>query len=254
MKDRCISEPNLPNQKVTLAAVSEQLPNICAELTRLGVSCLTVTAFSCLAEPVCSHADMLCHPMGGEKVLIARGNKHLFLELKKAGFYPEETQKNLMKEYPGDILLNAAQIGSYCFASRYCDEKLQESFRHRKIFFVPVRQGYAKCSTVIVSKKAILTADPSIAAAAKQCGFDVLRVQAGFVELPGYPYGFLGGACGKLSADTLAFTGDLSTHPDHEAIVSFLRNYRVYPVCLQQGPLQDIGGILPLSEEEKAEK
>ena len=209
MKDRCISEPNLPNQKVTLAAVSEQLPNICAELTRLGVSCLTVTAFSCLAEPVCSHADMLCHPMGGEKVLIARGNKHLFLELKKAGFYPEETQKNLMKEYPGDILLNAAQIGSYCFASRYCDEKLQESFRHRKIFFVPVRQGYAKCSTVIVSKKAILTADPSIAAAAKQCGFDVLRVQAGFVELPGYPYGFLGGACGKLSADTLAFTGDL---------------------------------------------
>ena len=81
-----------------------------------------------------------------------------------------------------------------------------------------------------------------------------LRVQAGFVELPGYPYGFLGGACGKLSADTLAFTGDLSTHPDHEAIVSFLRNYRVYPVCLQQGPLQDIGGILPLREEEKAEK
>ena len=47
--------------------------------------------------------------------------------------------------------------------------------------------------------------------------------------------------------------GDLSTHPDHEAIVSFLRNYRVYPVCLQQGPLQDIGGILPLREEEKAE-
>ena len=43
-------------------------------------------------------------------------------------------------------------------------------------------------------------------------------------------------------------------HPDHEAIVSFLRNYRVYPVCLQQGPLQDIGGILPLREEEKAEK
>lgn len=93
MKDRCISEPNLPKQKVTLAAVSEQLPNICAELTRLGVSCLTVTAFSCLAEPVCSHADMLCHPTGGEKVLIARGNKHLFLELKKQDFIRKKHKK-----------------------------------------------------------------------------------------------------------------------------------------------------------------
>lgn len=250
----CIREPNLPHGRVTLAAVSGKAVKAAKALERLGVAVLSVDECPALPEPIFSHPDMLCHPLGGRDVLVARGNDNLREKLRREGFLPAETRERLCGVYPEDILLNAARIGDLCFGSQKCEEKLQRVCREKNIRFIPVRQGYAKCSTVVVSQRAILTADPSIAKAAEACGVDVLRVRAGYVELPGYSYGFLGGACGKLSQDVLAFAGDLSQHPDSDAITAFLRNYHIAPLSLYGGALMDIGGILPLREEEIAQR
>lgn len=247
------TSPNLPKGKVVQTAISSQARTTIKALEACGIACLTIPPWPVLDVPVQSHADMLCHPLGGKDVLIARGSEHLYLSFQESGFQPSFTQNFLRREYPGDILLNAVQMGTICFASPHCDEQLKEALRKRNIRLIPVNQGYAKCSTVVVSEEACITADPSIGDAAGKAGFDVLRIRSGFVELPGYPYGFLGGACGKLAKDTLAFAGDLRTHPDADAIFSFLTNHHVSPFSLHGGPLLDIGGILPLREEEEKE-
>ena len=231
-----VREPNLPRGRVTLAALSARAERVREALAGLGCAVLAAEPCGALLPAVA-----------------ARGNARLFESLAAAGFAPRWSERELQPSYPGDVLLNAAEVGRFCFGSAHCDESLRAAWEERGQMFVPVRQGYAKCSTAIVSREAVVTADPSIAKAAAGCGLDVLRIREGFVELPGFSFGFLGGACGKLSRDTLAFVGDLRTHPDCAAIEAFLRSHGVFALSLCGGPLRDVGGILPLREEEGAD-
>ena len=79
----------------------------------------------------------------------------------------------------------------------------------------------------------------------------MLKILPGCIRLPGYGYGFIGGCCGKLDAATMAFAGDVLTHPDGRKILSFLERHGV--CCrnlLPEGEkLLDIGSILPLMQE-----
>ena len=76
----------------------------------------------------------------------------------------------------------------------------------------------------------------------------MLKIQKGFISLPGYDYGFIGGCCGKLSKNILAFTGKIESHPDYNNIKDFCRNYNVNVLSLTNDDLLDIGGILPIAE------
>ena len=71
-----------------------------------------------------------------------------------------------------------------------------------------VTQGYANCSVAVVDERWIITADCGIARACRAAGLDVLQICPGFIR-SGMVLGFIGGCCGKLGADQLAFTGRL---------------------------------------------
>ena len=102
------------------------------------------------------------------------------------------------------------------------------------------RQGYARCSVCVVDENSIITADAGIAAAAEGRGLDVLRIQAGFFELP---------SCFKLSKTELVFTGTIDRHPDRGAIIGFLHDHGVEALYLRDEPAVDIGGIIPIFEQ-----
>ena len=104
-------------------------------------------------------------------------------------------------------------------------------------------------SVCVVDENSIITADAGIAAAAEGRGLDVLRIQAGFFELPGYSYGFIGGSCFKLSKTELVFTGTIDRHPDRGAIIGFLHDHGVEALYLRDEPAVDIGGIIPIFEQ-----
>ena len=74
----------------------------------------------------------------------------------------------------------------------------------------------------------------------------MLTVSKGAVKLAGYSYGFIGGASGKISSDTVAFCGDIDTHPDSDAIRAFLSKYGIKALSLDDNSLYDIGSIIPL--------
>ena len=64
------------------------------------------------------------------------------------------------------------------------------------------------------------------------------------VDLPGYGYGFIGGACGFCAErGEVWFAGDPLTHPDGAAVVDFVtsRGFRAFP--LGSGRLLDCGGM-----------
>lgn len=242
-----VQNPNLPQADIGLAAVSATYPAIAAALMRLGIECIAVGPSSALAEPVGSHADMLCFHVGGDSAVVAQGCASLCADFKKHGFRVTESQNLIRSPYPFEVGLNAADVGGRLIANpHFLDGSIPAACR--EIQMVPVHQGYAKCSVAVVDENSLITADSGIAAAAGHAGFDVLQIRPGDILLPGCEYGFLGGACGKIGENMMAFTGKIQNHRDFSAIRAFLSYRRIDAVALSDGPLIDIGGILPLME------
>jgi len=247
-----VYSPNLPTEKVSAAVVGSVDPRVIHSLEAMGVWTLTVGPNRSLPAALCRHADLLAHPLGNGAVLAAQGESRLCNALSGFGFAVTCLKKELAPHYPGDVALNAARIGNRLV----CNEKatapeLLEAARQTGLEVINVRQGYAKCSLCIVSENAVITADEGLACSLNQAGLDVLKIIPGCIRLPGYGYGFIGGCCGKLDATTMAFAGDILTHPDGKKILSFLESHGVSSCnLLEEGEkLLDIGSILPVMQE-----
>ncbi len=200
---------------------------------------------SSLQEPVSCHPDMTLYPAGDGRVVCAPS---VFAEysalLSSFGRTLVQGKTPLFKDYPRDVAYNVLNVGSYAFARwDYVDIVLQRVAREQGTFFVPVAQGYSRCSALVVGN-GVVTADASIANAVYNTGFSVLKISPGYIELPGYDYGFIGGASGVLDEETVAVFGDLDFHPDGEAMRQFIFRQGFDLREIKGTPLTDVGTIL----------
>lgn len=251
MKMKFVENPNFPQSDVGLAAVSRTYPEIPEALRRLGIKTVEVGPDARLDASVSNHADMLCHHLGGRKIVCARGNPNLAKTLMQYGFDVIESNICIHRPYPADVALNALRVGEKLIAGRAgLDETIARYCGNHGIQMIPVRQGYAKCSAAAVDPKSVLTADEGIARAGIRAGLCVLKIRPGFIRLDGCDYGFIGGTCGMIGKRTMAFTGKIESHPDGGEIKRFLEQRGIRIIALLDSPLVDVGGILPLKERE----
>ena len=118
----------------------------------------------------------------------------------------------------------------------------------QKYKIVNVNQGYTKCSVCKVSENAIITADQSIAKAAQAMGIDVLPICEGYISLPPFKHGFIGGASGLCNGlKTLYFCGNINLHKDADAIKAFCKNHNREIVSLSDEVLFDVGTLIFLN-------
>lgn len=248
MTTNFIETPNLPSTDVALVAASGTYPEIIQSLNDFGIETLQICPSKLLSTPVCCHADMLCHHLGGNQIIVAKGEEYLINNLKEYGFAITESNSKLESEYPQDIPINAARIGNHLFANMMLDSTIAEYCKSSRVDITYIRQGYTKCSIAVVDHNSIITADNCIADAARKLGIDVLKISPGFITLKGYDYGFIGGCCGLIGKNKIAFTGSLQSHPNYIQIRDFIENKQVEIIILTDENLVDIGGIIPLKE------
>ena len=105
-----------------------------------------------------------------------------------------------------------------------------------------VRQGYVRCSCVVLPDKALITEDEGIARAALEAGGEVLLVKKADILLPGYDRGFIGGCCAVLE-DKVLFFGRIEDHPSYAMIADFLSSRGCEAISLFDAPLRDCGGV-----------
>jgi len=241
--------PNIPINKVTTALAGEMPETIYNAFLALGISIVKIPKSAFLQAPVASHADMLCHHLGGNEILLSKSSKDLQEDLFNLGFNAKIISKELSEQYPSDIALNCARVGKKLICnSNYASPEILDYCNKNNIEIIDVPQGYAKCSVCIVNENAIITEDTSIKIKCEQKGIDVLLVKKGHVTLQGFDYGFIGGCSALISANKLAFFGNIELHPDYKNIKSFLNNYNIVPISISNIKLTDIGGIIPLIE------
>lgn len=145
--------------------------------------------------------------------------------------------------YPKDILYNAAVVGEYLFCNLLkTDPVLLEVAEMKGFKTIDVKQGYTRCSTLVVNSSALITSDNGIHSVALNCGVDSLLVSNEDVVLEGYPHGFIGGT-GGVFENKMIFCGDVSKHRDFRKIKEFCGKYSV-EIFYTSEPLRDFGSVL----------
>lgn len=229
------------------AVVDIRIPKAAeASLVANGFSVVKLPPHPALPRPVASHPDMLVF---FDRDCIFCTRSYFEIAKQELEVISESCQKPIRlvsdevgSAYPLDILLNAAPLGDRLIChSKHTARELTALYK-----VIPVKQGYAKCSTVILGSRAIITEDASIAQAAEQSGVDVLRISPNAVRLAGYDTGFLGGAASLApygGTDNIYFCGDLNTHPSARDIQAFCKQHGFSAVSLSNEPLTDVGTI-----------
>ena len=208
-------------------------------LQQEGFEAIPLAPFSALSHPVDTHADMLLLSVGN--VVFVHKDYKIDLSAFENVIHIDEPLGN---KYPNDVLLNIAIVGKNVFANiKNASKTILKYLEDNGFAIHHVSQGYAHCSTCIVSENAIITADKGIAQAAQCVGIDVLLISEGNISLPPYNHGFIGGACGATS-HSIYFCGSLNYHPDGDKIREFIKNHSKDIIELSDSPLIDIGGIL----------
>ncbi len=216
-------------------------------LKKQGICVIETTQNPAVDEKISFHADISFF-FDGEDTLFVASEMGEYEDLfgkfvSRVIVIPEK----LGKDYPRDVLLNCVLLGKKLICNvDTVSPTVLKYFTEKGFFIINVKQGYTKCSVLPVSDNAIITDDLSIANACISAGIDVLAVSKGSVRLRGFDYGFLGGATGRISENTVAFCGDIDYHPDCDKIKKFLEKYGLCPMSLDKNQLYDIGSIIPL--------
>ena len=251
---RFVEYSNLPHEADTLLIGEKYADILQFSLKKIGIQPKLIPDNPDVDERLSGHADLSVFHAGGDRIYLAP-----FLEgtdfhksLSKLGadvVFPERIQN---KTYPNDAQLNACSLGKslICTPHVTADEIVNYFTNKQGTNLILSRQGYAKCSVCVVDDSSLITADRGIAEAAKSNGLDVLLINAGYIDLPGFSYGFIGGAACRLSDRLMAFTGVLDRHPDKQAILAFIRARGFEPVFLTEKRIFDIGSAIPLTEKQ----
>ena len=204
-------------------------------------------------ERLSGHADLSVFHAGGEEIWLAPYLRESAFATRLAALGAQVHIADIAQSaaYPHDAQLNIAALGgAFIYNPKVSYAPVIEYLTDvRGMRGAPVRQGYAKCSVLVVDERSIITQDAGIARAARGIGLDVLEIAPGHVVLDGFEYGFLGGAGFMPAADIMAFTGTLDAHPDRARILAFLAAHGVNAVYLTGLPVFDIGSAIPISEQ-----
>ena len=246
MTGEFIKRPLLPESDVTLCAVSEDAVDIIRLLEERGIAVIRVRKAENLPDMISSHADLQVLPLGDECVAVNEAQEEVISMLEKRGFRVIKVG-GFGKKYPDDCVLNLLPFGDMLIGKRsVIPQELIDLGRFRT---VNVRQGYCRCSSLLLDDQTVLTDDKSIGDTVLNFAKFTIILKQKEILLEGYDHGFIGGSCGKLSEKEIAFAGII---PDSEfgyLLKKELTDHGFFFRELGKEPLRDIGGIVPLKQK-----
>lgn len=246
-----LSTPFLPDSDVTLMLVDGRISEIMERrLKDKGVRIIKTEALPQLPSAISYHPDIMVYHMGDNVVVVAPNvSQSTMLSLEYEGFEVVYGANALKSNYPYDIAYNIARIGNNVMHRfKYTDPIAHALLKKQGLKFIDVKQGYTKCSVLVVDENSIITEDIGIAKAASKEGLNVLLIEKGYVMLPGMNYGFIGGCGGLISKSVMAFAGDISLHPDYIKIKKFMDERSIDIYNLADTVVQDLGSLIPLKQ------
>lgn len=209
----------------------------------MGFKIIPIPPTDLVAEPIRSHPDIQIFIHNNSAFMHPAISRDVIKSIEKY-CNVNICSTELNSKYPLDIAYNIVCIGNRAIHKTECTPtEIKKYFTDNNINLISTNQGYSKCSTLVVNEKSIITSDKSIHKIAVANEIDSLLITPGFINLPGYKHGFIGGASG-LFKKTILLTGKIDHHPDYELIIDFINKKEINICYLSQNPIIDIGSIL----------
>lgn len=240
----------IPLRQAKIAIVDGRVDNeIVTNLEKLNITVVKSIECKEIDSNIWYHPDMVMHPISYDTLVVAPNVYDYYNEaLSPFGIKVIKGETILEKKYPNDIAYNVARLNDIAIHNfKYTDEVLKFYFKKESIELLEVKQGYSKCSLAIIDNMSGITADKYMYDKLTDKGYKVLLIEPGYIDLEGYSYGFIGGACGNLSKNKILFSGKFDNHPDYKRIVSFIKSRNMEIVILSENHIIDIGTIITLS-------
>lgn len=217
-------------------------------LKSLNISLMEIPPCSNLYDSINGHVDIQINILDKNKkeIIIQREMPEAFKKaLIKNNISFIESKGSLGYKYPSNIILNSLILENHFVHNlKFTDPNLLDTQKNKRL--INVKQGYTKCSTLVVSDKAIITSDKSIYSQLIKEDFDILLLPPGDIILEGLNYGFIGGTGGLINKNIMAFFGSLENYLYGCEVKNFLAKYNVKPLYLSRGKLIDRGSIMVL--------
>ena len=242
-----IFKPNLPNKKVKTVIIDFRVPeDIINVFKENGVEVIKTKKLDCLYDSVIGHPDMQIHHLGKNEFICEPTVYDYYTEnLKNAIIYKGKTY--LKGEYPFDIAYNVLVVGNFVFHNlKYTNPEILEYYKSHNYKLIDVKQGYTKCSALVVDENSIITSDKLIAKNATENGLDALFVDAGDIKLKCMSNGLAGGIGGKIDKNILAIYGDINKLKTSSEILEFCAARSVKILPLNKEIPEDFGSIIPI--------
>lgn len=217
-------------------------------LENQGLTCISIPKCTSLYNAIDGHVDIQLAVLNKckKEVIIHKNMDENFKNLLVSkNIIFQETACSLNSTYPDNVILNALILNNYFIHNlNFTDSNLLKTQNSKKL--IQVKQGYTKCSCLILNETALITSDSGIYKILSTKGFDILLLPPGDIELPGLDYGFIGGTGGMISENTMAFFGSLDYYLYGDLVKSFLSKYKIKPLYLKNSKLTDRGSLLTL--------
>lgn len=239
-----VKQPYLPDNDASLCIIDKN-----AEICSLkDLNIIRTTVIKNVLEGIDTHPDMcVCH-LENNKIVVSPDSYQYYNEiLSDFGFEIIKGDSVLSPEYPSDIAYNCVLINGKLFHNlKYTDKKILEFAQDNNYERINVKQGYTKCSTLIVDSESVITSDAGLYKVYINNGIKTLYVSNEKIKLRNFNCGFIGGCGGLLSKNKMAFFGDVKKHPDYNRIREFLSERNIEIICICEGEISDYGSIIPL--------
>lgn len=238
-----IEKPHLPERDVSLFLIDKNAENV--KLDNL----IEAYGHDNLLSGIDSHPDMTFCPLYNGECVVAKEAFDYYSEmLSPYGLKVISGENDISENYPYDIAYNCVLLNGKLFHNiKYTDRAIIKYCDLNNIELVNVKQGYTKCSTLIVNEKSVITCDKKLNEVYLKHGISSLYVNNRSIRIRGFDHGFIGGCGGKISKNKIAFFGDLKTHIDFIKIEKFLNERGIDYVSLCDGILYDYGTLIPLN-------
>ncbi|MEI7810932.1 MAG: DUF6873 family GME fold protein [Ignavibacteria bacterium] len=149
-------------------------------------------------------------------------------------------------KYPESAAYNAVRNENYLIHNLSATNSsiLEDSVSLEKI---NVRQGYCRCNLIALKEDHFITSDEAIDRELRSRELKSLYISPGEIILPGFPHGFLGGACGVFE-NKFFLIGSLNSLSNGEELHRYLESLDYTIIELYNGQVFDGGSILFIAE------
>ncbi|URZ16944.1 DUF6873 family GME fold protein [Clostridium felsineum] len=215
-------------------------------LKKLDLNIILTPICKDISSPISGHPDEVICKVSDKLMIIYKSSTSEFIaSIKNLGINIIKSSNTLGNEYPNDVALNGVVLKDFFIHNiKYTDPSLYNNILDKTI--INVKQGYTKCSTAVINDYALMTSDIGIANSASKFNLDVLLLPPGDIVLPGFEYGFIGGSCGLINKNTLAFYGNLEKYKFKNKVLNFLNKHNIKPIYLSDSKLIDRGSIITI--------